>query len=92
MIVGRIEFAPQVHIAPMHDIEKSYILAENEKLREVLEKIASLSQTDNLLWWQIEARKALTPNALYPHSRKLKYLLQTGADTHILHSYRHQGI
>lgn len=36
--------------------------AENERLRKSLEKIASLSHTTGLLWWQIEARKALNPS------------------------------
>jgi hypothetical protein len=36
--------------------------AENERLREALTRIACLSQDDNLLWWQVQARAALTSN------------------------------
>ena len=32
-------------------------------LHATLEKISSPTQDTNLLWWQIEARNALTPNA-----------------------------
>lgn len=33
--------------------------ASNRRMRSALEKIASPTQTTDLLWWQIEAREAL---------------------------------
>jgi hypothetical protein len=38
-------------------------LSDTTKLREALEKIACESQTDGLLWWQLEARAALNSTA-----------------------------
>lgn len=32
-----------------------------ESMRAALHKIACMSQSKDLLWWQIEARKTLTP-------------------------------
>jgi hypothetical protein len=47
---GFVEVTPTpTHWRPLRD----------EGLIEALTKIASLSQTENLLWWQIEARAAL---------------------------------
>ena len=33
--------------------------ASNRRMRSALEKIASPTQTTDLLWWQVEAREAL---------------------------------
>jgi len=35
--------------------------ADNERLRDALTEIASLTQTTKLLWWQKLARAALNP-------------------------------
>lgn len=41
------------------DSEITTLEAENKRLREALEKIACRHVTENPLWWQEEARKAL---------------------------------
>ena len=44
--------------------ERDALKAENERLREGLTEIASLTQTTKLLWWQKRARTALAPQPL----------------------------
>lgn len=40
-------------------VSEAALREEVERLRQALEKISSPSQTQKLLWWQIEAREAL---------------------------------
>jgi len=45
-----------------HRVNTAVLFVAND-LYAALEKISSTTQDKNLLWWQIEARNALTPNA-----------------------------
>ena len=47
--------------APPDETQK--LKDEIKRLREALGKISSFTQSTNLLWWQQEARAALSPSA-----------------------------
>ena len=49
---------PEADTLEHHPIRQK-LEAEREELLKALEKIACRSQTNDLLWWQIEARAAI---------------------------------
>lgn len=49
------------HVATINELRTQ--LSDTTKLREALKRISCESQTDGLLWWQLEARAALNSTA-----------------------------
>lgn len=51
--------------------------AENARLREALEKISSPTQSRDLLWWQLEARRALGQHPEAPAADREWWVVST---------------